>query len=112
MDKARILLLTTSYPSHEDDPSSVFLSKLAVSLKNLGYTVKVLAPSDGTLFGRRLVHGIETFRFAYFWPKSLHRLTVGSGGVEENVDRSYIAQLQVVPMLVMLLIKTINILRH
>jgi L-malate glycosyltransferase len=108
MGKARILLLTTSYPTHEDDPSSVFLSKLAAALSRIGYTIHVLAPSDGAFFGPRTVNGVETHRFAYFWPKSLHRLTTGSGGVPENLARSRLARLQVAPMMGVFLLRTLG----
>ncbi|MEJ2717551.1 MAG: glycosyltransferase [Deltaproteobacteria bacterium] len=57
------------------------------------------APSEGTFHGRRVVHGIETVRFGYFWPRSLERLTRGGGGIPENISESLLARLQLFPMM-------------
>ncbi len=107
MEKRRILFLTTSYPSHENDPSSVFLAKLATALKKKGYSVLVLAPSDGTFFGRREVNGVQTVRFGYFWPRRVHRLTTGGGGIPENLSRSRLARFQLIPMMLVFLLRTL-----
>ncbi len=77
-NKAKVLVLTTSYPSHEEDPSGVFIAKLLAAIHRRGYSIKVVAPSDGTFYGRRKIGGIETVRFGYFWPRSLERLTRGA----------------------------------
>jgi glycosyltransferase involved in cell wall biosynthesis len=98
-DKAKILALTTSYPSFEEDPSGVFIAKLLAAIRRRGYWVKVVAPSDGTFYGRRDVGGIETFRFGYFRPRSLERLTRGAGGIPENMAHSLLARLQLFPMM-------------
>jgi len=61
--------------------------------------VKVVAPSDGVFHGKRIIEGIETVRFGYFWPRSLERLTIGAGGIPENVSKSFLAKIQIVPMI-------------
>lgn len=99
MQRPRILVLTTSYPSHESDPSGVFIARLLAAIEKRGYSVKVVAPSDGTFHGRRAVHGIETVRFGYFWPRSMERLTRGGGGIPENISESLLARLQLFPMM-------------
>jgi glycosyltransferase involved in cell wall biosynthesis len=99
-DKAKVLALTTSYPSHEEDPSGVFIAKLLKAIRKRGYFVKVVAPSDGTFYGRRNVAEIETIRFGYFWPRSLERLTRGGGGIPENMAHSLLARLQLFPMMI------------
>jgi len=103
----RVLLLTTCYPSSENDPSGVFLDRLATALARVGYQVTVLAPSDGTVFGKRVVNGIETFRFGYFWPRSATVLTKGLGGIPENLARSRLARLQLYPMMALFLLHTL-----
>ncbi len=103
----RVLLLTTCYPSHEQDPSGVFVDRLATALARTGYDVKVLAPSDGMVFGNQLVNGIETFRFAYFWPRSATRLTRGLGGIPENLARSPLARMQLLPMMALFLVHSL-----
>jgi len=102
--KPSILVLTTSYPSHETDPSGVFIAKLLAAIKTRGYSIKVVAPSDGSFYGRREVGGIETIRFEYFLPRSLERLTRAGGGIPENIKQSFLARLQLVPMLFMFLL--------
>jgi glycosyltransferase involved in cell wall biosynthesis len=98
--KAKVLVLTTSYPSHEEDPSGVFIAKLLAAIRRRGYSVKVVAPSDGTFYGHRNIGGIETVRFGYFWPRSLERLTRGAGGIPENMNHSLLARLQLFPMMI------------
>jgi L-malate glycosyltransferase len=103
----RVLLLTTCYPSHEQDPSGVFLDRLAVALARIGYEVEVLTPSDGMVFGKRVVNGIDTFRFGYFWPRSAIALTRGLGGIPENLARSRLARMQVLPMMALFLVHSL-----
>ncbi len=98
--KAKVLVLTTSYPSHEEDPSGVFIAKLLAAIGRRGYSIKVVAPSDGTFYGHRNIGGLETVRFGYFWPRSLERLTRGAGGIPENMTHSLLARLQLFPMMI------------
>jgi glycosyltransferase involved in cell wall biosynthesis len=70
-----------------------------VAIRDRGFVPLVVAPSDGSHFGRRRLFGIETIRFGYVWPRSLLRLTRGAGGVPENLKASYLARLQVLPMM-------------
>ena len=95
-----ILVLTTSYPSHEDDPSGVFIARLLRAIMKRGYEIRVVAPSDGTFYGRRVIDSIETVRFGYFWPRSLEKLTRVGGGIPENMSKSFLARLQILPMMV------------
>ena len=95
----RILVLTTSYPSDENDPSGIFIAKLLGAIRKRGYSVKVVAPSSGTFYGHRLIDGVETLRFGYFLPHSLERLTRGGGGIPENMAGSLLARVQLVPMM-------------
>lgn len=92
-------MLTTTYPSHDDDPSGIFIAKLLRSIAKRGYDVRVVAPSDGTFHGRGTVHGMETLRFGYFLPRSLERLTARGGGIPENMAQSRLARFQVFPMM-------------
>lgn len=110
--KPGILVLTTSYPSHEADPSGVFIAKLLQATRKRGYSIKVLAPSDGTFHGRRTIDGIETIRFGYFRPRSLERLTRGGGGIPENMRESLLAKIQLIPMMVLFLLRGILEARH
>jgi glycosyltransferase involved in cell wall biosynthesis len=95
----RVLVLTTSYPSDEKDWSGIFIAKLLIAMSRRGHHLRVVAPSDGTFHGKRMLDGIETVRFGYFFPRSLERLTKGGGGIPENMSKSLLAKLQVVPMM-------------
>lgn len=108
MSKRSILVLTTSYPSAEDDPSGIFIAKLLGSLQKLGYTVKVVAPSDGTFHGERAINGIDTVRFGYFLPRSLEKLTRSGGGIPEHMSESLLARMQLFPMMLAFLIVTLK----
>ncbi|MBI4966367.1 MAG: glycosyltransferase [Desulfomonile tiedjei] len=94
-----LLVLTTSYPSHEKDPAGVFIANLLKAVQRRGYSVKVVAPTNGLVHGGTTLDGIESFRFGYFWPRSLERLTTGLGGIPENITKSWLAKVQVAPMM-------------
>lgn len=110
--KPKVLVLTTSYPSDEKDPSGIFIAKLLGALKRRGYELRVVAPSNGQFYGRRFLSGIETVRFGYFFPRFLERLTIGAGGIPENMAKSFLAKLQVLPMMFVFLLKTVSEARH
>ncbi|MBM4329179.1 MAG: glycosyltransferase family 4 protein [Deltaproteobacteria bacterium] len=104
----KLVVLTTSYPSNEADPLSAFIARLLVALGKKGYQATVVAPSDGTFFGRRAIFGIDTIRFGYFWPRSLLRLTRGAGGIPETLNQSRLARLQLVPMMAVFLLVSLR----
>ncbi len=99
MKRLRILVLTTSFPSDERDWSGIFIAKLLQAVSGRGHRVVVAAPSDGVFHGRRVVYDVETVRFGYFLPRSLEKLTKGGGGIPENLSKSLLAKLQVIPMM-------------
>ncbi|MFZ5867546.1 MAG: glycosyltransferase [Thermodesulfobacteriota bacterium] len=107
----RLLVLTTSYPSNEADPLSAFIARLLVALVKRGYNPTVVAPSDGTFFGRQELFGIDTIRFGYFWPRSLIRLTKGAGGIPETLNQSWLARVQLFPMMAVFLLVSLAHLR-
>ena len=104
----RVLVLTTSYPSNEADPLSSFIARLLVALEKKGYKATVIAPSDGTSFGSHTLFGIETIRFGYFWPRSSLRLTRGAGGIPETLNQSWLARVQLVPMMTVFLLVSLR----
>ena len=68
--RPKLLVLTTSYPSDEIDPSGIFIAKLLAALRRIGHQIKVIAPSNGSFYGRKLLNGIDTVRFGYFFPRN------------------------------------------
>jgi glycosyltransferase involved in cell wall biosynthesis len=109
--KSKILVLTTSYPSDDNDPSGVFIAKLLGAIQRRGYSIKVVAPSNGVFHGTRRMGEVETVRFGYFWPRSLEKLTAGGGGIPENMANSLLAKLQVFPMMLAFVFVTLRELR-
>jgi glycosyltransferase involved in cell wall biosynthesis len=97
--RPKVLVLTTSYPSDDQDPSGIFIAKLLRAIKERGYSIKVVAPSNGSFYGRRSLDGIKTVRFGYFRPRSLEKLTRGAGGIPENMAASLLARFQLFPMM-------------
>ncbi len=81
----------------------MFIANLAIALKKRGYPILVICPAVPGRHGRVSVNGIETVRFAYFLPRSHQRLTGGEGGIPENVARSFLARLQLAPMMAVFL---------
>jgi glycosyltransferase involved in cell wall biosynthesis len=108
----RILVLTTSFPSDDHDPSGVFIASLLNAIRKRGHAVKVIAPSNGIVYGERVVNGIPTIRFPYFAPRSLERLTKGLGGIPENISQSWLARVQVLPMMSAFLWSTLSEIRN
>ena len=94
----RILVLTTSYPDSSDDWSGVFIHKLNMALRAKGYEIVVLAPSNGNYYGLNNFDRITVIRFGYFWPRKMERLCSGAGGIPENMNKSWLAKLQVITM--------------
>ncbi|MFH0957635.1 MAG: glycosyltransferase [Pseudomonadota bacterium] len=108
----RILLLTTTYPNSEDDWTGAFIHSLALALRKRGFELEALAPSDGTFHGRRHLDGIPVCRFGYFWPRSWERLTRGAGGIPENIAKSLLARIQIIPMMAVFIVRTLLALRR
>lgn len=104
---SRILVLTTTYPNAENDWTGAFIRNLVVAIKNRGFDIEVLAPADGTYHGCRLIDGFPVFRFGYFLPRSLERLTKGAGGIPENINKSALAKIQIIPMMAIFVLRAI-----
>ena len=104
----RILVLTTSYPDSSDDWSGVFIHKLNIALRAKGYEITVLAPSNGNYYGLNNFDGITVIRFAYFWPRKMERLCSGAGGIPENLNKSWLAKLQLITMTAVFLVESLR----
>lgn len=73
-----VLLLTSSYPRHKTDNSSIFLRYLAAHLADQGASVHVLAPDHHTVERTSLDKGVNNLWFKYL-PKRWQTLAYGSG---------------------------------
>lgn len=104
----RVLVLTTSYPNSSDDWSGVFIHKLNVALTARGYEIVVVAPSNGEYYGLKKFDGITVIRFAYFWPRKMERLCSGAGGIPENLNKTWLAKIQLITMTVVFFLESLR----
>ncbi|MGA8831132.1 MAG: glycosyltransferase [Desulfomonilaceae bacterium] len=112
MSPAKILVLTTTYPANETDWSGAFIHSLVLAIQRRGFEVEVIAPSNGQSYGPQFINGVHVSRFAYFWPRSLERLTKGAGGIPENMSKSVLAKFQIAPMMVIFVLRTLIAVRR
>ncbi len=112
MSPAKILVLTTTYPANETDWSGAFIHSLVLAIQRRGFEVEVIAPSNGQSYGPQFIDGVRVSRFAYFWPRSLERLTKGAGGIPENMSKSILAKFQIAPMMVIFVLRTLIAVRR
>jgi glycosyltransferase involved in cell wall biosynthesis len=103
----KILVLTTSYPSDQNDPSGIFIAKLLEALARRNHDITVLAPSNGLFYGSKILAGIKVHRFGYFHPRSLEKLTNTAGGIPETVSKSLLAKIQIPLMMSVFLIESL-----
>jgi glycosyltransferase involved in cell wall biosynthesis len=82
----KVLIITTSYPRSDVDPSGVFIRRLATSMVRAGVKITVLAPGDRYAKAGETHQGIDIVRFVYA-PKFLMRIGYGDGGIPENLRR-------------------------
>ncbi|MBI2134218.1 glycosyltransferase [Candidatus Woesearchaeota archaeon] len=93
METMRLLFITSKFARFINDPQPPFVYDLAVELVGLGHEVHVVAPHDQGSKKRELMNGINVYRFQYFLPASLQRLSYGPG-IPANINRSIFAQFQ------------------
>jgi len=82
----KILIITTSYPCDDTDPSGIFVKRLALALVEQGAKITVLAPGDTNAQSRETVNGIHIVRFCYA-PGPFMKIGYGAGGIPVNLRR-------------------------
>lgn len=107
----KVLMITSSFPRHQGDYFGQFILELAKALKLNDIEPIVLCPHSLDAMKREVMNGVKVYRFPYFYPYSLQRVT-GEGGMFQNVRGSLIAKLQLPIFLAMELIYTIQIARR
>ena len=95
----KVLVLTSSFPQHENSHEGIFILELVRKLHDQGFVPFVLAPhfNGGTM--RDVFSGVQIFRFPYFYPYYFERLAYGSG-IPFNLKRYPSVLLSIVPFLV------------
>lgn len=97
----RVGLLTTSFPTHCDDPSGVFVLGFARALVGLGHEVHVLAPEAAAGTAPVFDDGVHVEWVPYLRPRPLERTFYGAG-VPDNLRRDPRAWLGLAPFSVQL----------
>ncbi|MCM1567409.1 MAG: glycosyltransferase [Dehalobacter sp.] len=106
--KKKILVITSNYPRFDKDSYGWFVHELNRRLSYKGMEIKVLAPHTKSAKFTDKLDGITVYRFPYFIPLSLQKLTYGSG-IAFNLKKSFLAKVQVPLFFVMQTISTIYI---
>ena len=90
----KVLVLTTTFPRWNDDPTPAFVYELSKRLRNEGMEIVVLAPHhEGAKFYEE-IEGLKVYRFPYFYPTKYQRLCY-EGGILHNIKGSWLAKIQV-----------------
>lgn len=104
-----VLIVTSSYPKHEGEPSGIFLHHLSRQLVAVGWRVLVLAPSfpGGQPF--QVLDGVEIRRFSYFLHQ--HQALCYRSGMLPNLKQSLLLWFQVPFYLVSLFVSVLEVVR-
>ncbi len=90
----KILMITSKFPRFENDPQPPFVFLFAKALVGLGHEVWAVAPHDSGAKMEEVIDGVRIFRFRYFIPASMQRLSYGPG-IPTNIHNSLFAAFQV-----------------
>ena len=102
--RVRVCMLTTSFPRFQGDKAGIFVWELAQALTARAVQVSVIAPHDLKAKGSEIRNGINIERFRYALPAGAQRLAYHQG-MAENLQRSWLARLQVLPFVLAFLSK-------
>ena len=93
----RVLFLTHNYPRYTNDPVGSFVLRLAVSLRDHGIEVHVVAPAAPDIPGHEVIEGVPVTRFRYA-PRRLETLAY-TGTMGAQVRQFWKARLAMVGFL-------------
>lgn len=86
----RILITTSTFPAHDDDPVPSFIRDYVVAIKQYDPTLRiaVLAPHDSRSHTKSFTRHKEydEYRYRYMWPARLERLS-GQGGIMPSIKK-------------------------
>jgi glycosyltransferase involved in cell wall biosynthesis len=98
-----VLVMTSSFPWESEDERGNFIRRQVMEMGKAGYHMVVLTPHiPGSSFHQYL-NTIEIYRYPYFYPYSMQRLC-GSGGLFFGFTGSFLAKIQMIPFLIMMVI--------
>jgi glycosyltransferase involved in cell wall biosynthesis len=88
-----VLIVTSSYPKHEGEPSGIFLHHLSRQLVAVGWRVLILAPNFPGGRPIQMLDGVEIRRFNYFLPQ--RQALCYRSGMLPNLKQSVLLWFQV-----------------
>lgn len=89
-----VLVLTSSFPRFAGDYAGNFVLELCRQLKNDGFDLEVVAPSDKNAKAEEIMYGVKVCRFTYFFNPVFQRLAYGEG-ISDNLKVCRYAWIQV-----------------
>jgi glycosyltransferase involved in cell wall biosynthesis len=105
-----VLIVTSSYPKHEGEPSGIFLHHLSRHLVAVGWRVVVLAPNFPGGQAVQMLDGVEIRRFNYFIPK--RQALCYRSGMLPNLKQSWLLWFQVPFYLMNLFASVLQVVRQ
>jgi len=107
----KVCVLTSSFPRYQGDFPGIFLYRLLKALVKSGIDVSVVAPSDESTKDVEVMEGMKVYRFVYWFPKHYQRLAYGAA-LYNNLKRSFLAKIQLIPFLISFLMKGLKVCRQ
>jgi len=105
-----VLIVTSSYPKHEGEPSGIFLHHLSRQLVAVGWRVLVLAPNFPGGQPVQVLDGVEIRRFNYFLPQ--RQALCYRSGMLPNLKQSLLLWFQVPFYLANLFVAVLHAIRN
>jgi len=105
-----LLLVTSSYPKHEGEPSGIFLHHLSRHLVAVGWRVVVLAPGFPGGQSVQVLDGVQICRFNYFVPQ--FQALCYRSGMLPNLKQSLLLWFQVPFYLASLFVSILQVVRQ
>ena len=101
----KICVLTTSFPRFLGDFYANFVYSFCKELRKT-HDVTVVTSHGSTTKSHEIVEGVSVYRFQYFIPQRLQRLTY-HGGIPASLEKSFLAKVQVPLFLFSFLLKSL-----
>lgn len=94
--KRKILVLTSSFPRHENDWWQQAILSIYSNMDLDKYDITVIAPSAPGAKQNEQIKGITVKRFTYFYPSSLQMLTSGEGILYSSRQMKFLGHIQII----------------
>ena len=89
----KILMITSKFPRFAGDTQPGFVYEFVEAIHKLGHEVAVVAPHDKGAAKQGVINSIPVYRFQYFWPAKLQKVSYGPG-IPANVQGNLLTKIQ------------------